>query len=117
MPLAGKNPLTSLIPQKNVPESDLYYEEQRTTVAKLDGSYRDATRAVDRLRKAHSCTVAQTRQLVSNRADILTWLVWFRSLFSVTAYLTAVRDVAAKLQNLSDCEAAGDIRGCVSCAE
>jgi len=25
-----------------------------------------------------------------------------------------VRDVAAKLQNLSDCEAAGDIRGCVS---
>ena len=60
VPLAGKNPLSSFMPQKNVPESDLYYEEQRTTVAKLDGSYRDATRAVDRLRKAHSCTAPST---------------------------------------------------------
>jgi hypothetical protein len=46
--------LTSLIPQKSVPESDVYYDEQRTTVAKLDAGYRDATKAADRVRKAHA---------------------------------------------------------------
>ena len=45
-----------LIPQKGVPESDLFYEEQRGTVARLDASYHNATRAADRVRKAHSGT-------------------------------------------------------------
>ena len=48
--------LASLMGQKSAPESDLYYDEQRTAVAKLDASFRDATRAADRVRKAHGGT-------------------------------------------------------------
>jgi hypothetical protein len=66
-----------LVPSKHVPESDIFYEEQRTNVHKLDVCFRDATRTVDKVQRAHS------------------------------SFVTALRDVAAKLQNSADTEMAG----------